>query len=71
MNHNNQRDLYILFERKKTTKLVAERIITLCDVGELQFGGLYGEARRSRWAIITTAVCRRSIARSLSCGKIK
>lgn len=31
-----------------TTHVVAKRFITLCDVGELQFGGLYGEARRSR-----------------------
>lgn len=31
-----------------TTRVVAKRFITLCDVGELQFGGLYGEARRSR-----------------------
>ena len=44
---------------------------TLCEVGELQWGGLQGAARRSRWAMMTTAVCRRSMASSLSWGSVR
>lgn len=47
------------------------QIVTLWDVGELHCGGIHGVARRSKWAMITTAVCLRSIASSLSCGKVR
>lgn len=47
------------------------QIATLWDVGELHCGGIHGVARRSKWAMITTAVCLRSIASSLSCGKVR
>lgn len=44
---------------------------TLWDVGELHGGGMQGAARRSRCAMTTTAVCRRSMASSLSCGRTR
>lgn len=44
---------------------------TLWDAGELHRGGMQGVARRSRWAMTTTAVCCKSMARSLSCGRVR
>lgn len=45
--------------------------LTLWDVGELHRGGIQGVARRSKWAMTTTAVCRKSMASSLSCGRVR
>lgn len=44
---------------------------TLWDVGELHSGGMQGVARRSKWAMTTTAVCRKSMESSLSSGRVR